>query len=258
MSMLDTPFILDLLARGQRRDGRQLHQFRPITLETNLIPKAEGSARVHLGRSDVLVGIKLALGDPFSDRPDEGVLMVNAELTPIASPLFEMGPPDEESIELARVVDRGIRESHAVALDKLKLKDGKVWMVNVDVHVLNHDGNLIDAAGLAAIAALATTKIPTIAADGSVDYEHRKGALPLSSHPIPVTVWKAGGKLILDPDLAEGFAATARLTVASTEDGRIAALQKGGDEPLTEAEIETAFSLAIEHAKELRKHLSHS
>ena len=73
-----------------------------------MIEKAEGSARVLLGKTEVLVGVKVETGEPFPDTPNEGVLTVNAELVPIASPNFEAGPPNEDSIELARVVDRGI------------------------------------------------------------------------------------------------------------------------------------------------------
>ena len=88
-------------------------------------------------------------------------MTVNAELVPLASPTYEPGPPDETSIELARIVDRGIRESKAIDTEKLCIEPGKkVFVVFVDVYVLNHDGNLIDAAALAAMSALMNTKMP--------------------------------------------------------------------------------------------------
>ena len=65
-----------------------------------------------------LCGVKVGTGEPFEDTPNDGVLTVNAELVPVASPNFEPGPPNEDSIELARVVDRGISESHAIDNDK--------------------------------------------------------------------------------------------------------------------------------------------
>ena len=47
------------------------------------------------------------------------------ELVPFASPMFESGPPREDAIELARVVDRGIRHSEIVDKKKLCITPGK-------------------------------------------------------------------------------------------------------------------------------------
>src|SRR3989337_4039736 len=144
-----------LISHGKRLDGRGLTGYSEVQLETGLIERAEGSARVYLGKTEVLVGVKVGLGEPFPDTPNEGVLTVNAELVPLASPNFEPGPPDENSIELARIVDRGIRESKVIDTEKLCIEPGKkVFIVFVDIYVLNHDGNLIDAAAFAAVSAL--------------------------------------------------------------------------------------------------------
>jgi exosome complex component RRP42 len=147
--------IAQLIEKGKRVDGRELTDYREITVEQGIIERAEGSARVLLGKTEIVAGVKIELGEPFPDTPEEGVLTVNAELTPIASPNFEPGPPDENSIELARIVDRGIRESKVIDVEKLCIEPGKkVFVVFVDIYVLNHDGNLIDASALAAMAAL--------------------------------------------------------------------------------------------------------
>ncbi len=104
---------------GKRIDGRTLTDYREFTIEQGVIEKAEGSARVFLGKTQILVGVKVETGEPFPDTPNEGVMTVNAELVPLASPTYETGPPDETSIELARIVDRGIRESKAIDTEKL-------------------------------------------------------------------------------------------------------------------------------------------
>src|SRR4030043_448653 len=137
---------------GKRLDGRGLTDYREFTIEEGLIERAEGSARIRLGKTDVLVGVKVGTGEPFPDTPNDGVLTVNAELVPLASPAFEPGPPDESSVELARIVDRGIRESKMIDSSKLCIEAGKkVFVVFVDVYVLNHDGNLIDASALRSV-----------------------------------------------------------------------------------------------------------
>src|SRR4030067_1125763 len=112
--IIQKQYVNNLASRKMRIDKRGQDEFRPITIETGVIFKAEGSARVKIGKTEVLAGVKLAVGTPYADSQDEGVLMVGAEFSPIASPDFEKGPPAEDAVELARVVDRGIRESGAM------------------------------------------------------------------------------------------------------------------------------------------------
>jgi exosome complex component RRP42 len=242
---------------GKRLDGRGLTDYREIKIEQGLIEKAEGSARVHLGNTEVLVGVKVATGEPFPDTPNEGVMTVNAELVPLASPSFEPGPPDETSIELARIVDRGIRESKALDNEKLCIEPGKkVIVVFVDVYVLNHDGNLIDASALAAFAALLNTKMPTFEMkDGELKIKQGYTPLPLRSHPITITIGKINDKLVVDPGLEEEQVMEARISMAINEDGNICAIQKGLSGYFTPQQIIEASKLAQEKAAELRKTL---
>jgi exosome complex component RRP42 len=222
-----------------------------------LIERAEGSARVLLGKTEVLVGTKVETGEPFPDTPNEGVLTVNAELVPLASPTFEPGPPDENSIELARIVDRGIRESKAIDTEKLCIEPGKkVFVVFVDVWVLNHDGNLIDASALAAVAALLNTKMPNYEIrEGEVKIKQGYTPLPMKSHPITVTLAKINDKLIVDPWLEEEQIMDARLSIAINDEGNICAIQKGGTGYFTPQQILEAEKIAQEKAAELRKKL---
>ena len=179
--------------------------------------------------------------------------MAGAEFSPIASPLFESGPPSIQAIELARVVDRGIREAHAIDLEKLCITKGeKVWIVSVDIHVLNNGGNMTDAAGLAAIAALLDTKIPKYENDKVISTE-RKGKLPVTCKPVAVTHIKIGNNLFVDPLVEEENVADSKLTVTTKDDGNISSLQKSGSKGLTLKEIEEMFDRSIKNSKELRK-----
>ena len=136
ISHIDREFISDLLRKGERLDGRAFNEYREIEVEVNVVAaKAEGSALVKMGNTTVVAGVKVLVGEPYPDAPDEGVTMVTAEMSPIASPLFELGPPKEDAIELARVVDRGVRESETVDAKKLCIAEGKrVYMVFADVY----------------------------------------------------------------------------------------------------------------------------
>jgi exosome complex component RRP42 len=247
-----------LLEKGKRLDDRGLMDTRPIKIEQGLIERAEGSARCLLGKSEVLAGVKVEIGEPFADTPNEGVMTVNTELVPLASPNFEPGPPDEKSIEIARVVDRGIRESHAIDTEKLCIEPGKkVFVVFVDVYVLNHDGNLIDCAALAAMAALMNTKMPNYEIkDGEIKMKQGYTPLPLKSHPVTVTIGKINNKLIIDPWIEEEEVMDSRITIAINDEGNICAVQKGGSSYFTPQQILEALRIAKEKATELRKKLN--
>jgi exosome complex component RRP42 len=246
-------YVRKLIEEDMRIDERNFEEFRKIKIETDVIKKAEGSARVLLGNTHVLVGVKMSVNEPFPDTPDEGVLIVNAELVPVASPTFDPGPPDENSIELARIVDRGIRESKCIDLEKLCMEEGKkVWNVNIDIHVLDHDGNLIDASALGAMAALLKANIPKY--DGEkIIYGEYEGKVPIKDIPIAVTVSKISNKLLIDTNLEEENALDARITIATNEKGDLCAIQKGGIGFFTTEELKKAADLSIEKGKELRK-----
>lgn len=250
----DTSYISSLLNQDHRIGMRKLDEYRKVKVELGISKNAEGSAKVTLGETVVLAGVKLDVGEPFPDNPDEGSIIVTAELSPIASPDFELGPPDAQSIELARVVDRGIRESEAIDFKKLCIKEGeKAWTVFVDIYSLNDDGNLQDAAFLAAIAALKNTKFPKLKDDKVVYGELTDKKLPLVKEPIECTLVKINGKIIADPNLREEKALSARLTVAVTKEGNLCAMQKGGDKGLSQDDIDKMIDMAIKGTKELRK-----
>jgi len=259
MNGLNTDYIIELANKSIRVDKRKFDEYRKIKIETGVSKNAEGSARVTIGSTEIIVGIKLAIDVPYPDTPDEGSIIVTAELLPLSSPEFEPGPPGIQATELARIVDRGIRESKAIDFKKLCIKKGEeVWIVFIDVYSINDAGNLIDASALAALAAIKTAKLPGIVKNefknkSKVDYETHTGSLPLNKLPVTCTVYEVGNQLLVDPDVEEEKAADARLSVAVLADGTINAMQKGGSKGLSIDKIEKMIDLAIVKANELRK-----
>lgn len=247
--------IAQSILSGKRLDGRGLTDYREIKLVTGLIESAEGSARVYLGKTDVIVGIKIGIGEPFPDLPNKGVLTVNSEFRPIASPNFRAGPPGEKSIELSRVVDRGIRESNAVDLEKLCIIPGKkVFVIFIDISILNHDGNLIDASAIASLAALLNTKFSNYEVkNDEIKIKTGYTQLPVLNHPITVTVAKIEDKLVIDPSLEEERVIGARLTITVEDSGNICAIQKSGSDYFNKQLILEAVKLTNEKIGDLRK-----
>jgi len=244
-------YVQDLIRKSKRADERDFFSYRKIKVEKGIFPAAEGSARVRLGDTQVVVGVKLGVGEPFSDRPDEGVLSTSAELLPLASPTFEPGPPDESAIELARVVDRGIRSSSAVNLHSLFIEDNLVWALFLDIYVLDHDGNLIDASALAAMAALSNAKLPKYE-DGKILRDESSGGLKIDNKAVTCTFAKIDSKIVLDPSLDEEKAMDARLTIATTPTN-ICAIQKGGKGGFLIDEISELIDLSFKNGDGLRK-----
>ncbi|MCE4610094.1 MAG: exosome complex protein Rrp42 [Desulfurococcales archaeon] len=234
--------IYSLLKKGLRDDERDLYSPRKIEIQLGVIEKAEGSALVKLGNTQVLAGVKVEVGSPFRDTPDEGVLTVNAEFVPLASPYFEPGPPDENAVELARVVDRSLREVMAVDRKSLVLIPGeKVWVVFVDLYILDHDGNLFDASMLAAMAALLNTRLPEYeeleTGEIQVNKDNKKDPLKINHIVVSSTVARIGDVYVVDPNLDEEVVADARLFMAFDEQGRVVGVQKVGTGGLKPEEI---------------------
>jgi exosome complex component RRP42 len=247
-------FLIKQAKNGKRSDGRSFDEFRKIEIETGIVSKAEGSAKVKIGNTQVLSGIKMDIGEPYPDTPEQGVMTTAAELIPLASPDFEAGPPQADAIELARVVDRGIRESQLIEVDKLCVEPNeKVWMVFIDIHILDYDGNLFDAASLASLAALMTTKVPAKRFELGDDYP-----LPIKEPPISCTSVKFNDIVVMDPSLDEEEIAEVRLTVATDKNEDIRAMQKGLNGSFTQDEIKKVIKASIDNGKKIREQLYNS
>jgi exosome complex component RRP42 len=220
------------LAEGKRFDGRKPEEFRDLEIEFGVSKKAEGSARVKLGKTEVIVGVKMGVAEPYPDSPNKGNLMVTAELLPLSSSRFESGPPQFEAIELGRLVDRGIREGGFIEFEKLCIKEGeKVWTLFVDVYTINDDGNLLDASGIGALAALKMAEIPKYdEKENKVLYGESSGKkIPLTKEiPLSITAYKIGDKILVDPTREEEDAGETRVTIGISN-GVISSMQKGNE-----------------------------
>jgi exosome complex component RRP42 len=242
------------ISKGKRLDGRDLDQIRPIEIEVGLIKKANGSARVKLGNTEVVAGVKVETGEPFEGLENKGALILSAEVLPTASPYVEPGPPDEETVELARVVDRGIRESEMLDLTKLVLISGEiVYVIFVDCSVINADGNLFDATSYAVVSALLDSKLPVFEIrDRKVFDTGEKQDPPITTLPVSITAVRIGDSIVLDPTAEEEACMDSRITITTNSDHNLAAIQKGSTGAFTVDQLKRAAATARIKGEEIR------
>ncbi len=248
--------ILDLLQEGKRIDGRALDESRPLVIDTGVIPHANGSARARLGDTEIVSGIKIQPDRPFPDMGDKGIFICTAEILPLAHPSAETGPPTPDVIELARVVDRGIRESGMIDLSQMVLeKDKSVIGLFTDNVVTDHDGNLFDACSYASVAAIITSTVPKweIKDDQPTLIEDQESPTPITTIPVSVTMGRIGEFIIVDPNLDEWECLDARITITTNSDGNIVALQKGGSDGFSFEQLVKCSELSISVGKKTRE-----
>ncbi|MBA7635654.1 hypothetical protein ES703_43258 [subsurface metagenome] len=258
ISKIEKDYILSNLKKEERIDNRGLWEYREFQINSDLIASAEGSADVSLGDTRIITGLKYDVGAPFPDLPDEGVCTVMAELLPIASPLFERGPPDEQSIELARVVDRGIRHADCVQTKKLCIKEKEaVYILFIDMYVINYAGNLIDAGGVSALTTLISAHIP----EGIWNEEKHEtewtgkyfyGQDIVNELPFVLTYGKIEDIIFLDPSLPEELVCDGKISISVTEN-KITSIQKSGSATFSIDEIKMLGKKSLEFGKKIKK-----
>ena len=248
--------ILELLADGKRLDGRSLEQPRELSIDVGVIPKAEGSARARLGDTEVVAGVKVQPERPFPDTGDQGMLICTAEILPIAHPTAETGPPTPDVVELARVTDRGIRESKMLDMKQLVLeKDKSVIGIFCDNAVTDHDGNLFDVCSYATTAALNSCKLPKyeMQDDLPVKIENETTDPPITTLPVSVTMARIGDYILVDPNMDEWSCLDARITITTNSDGNVVALQKGGHEGFTSDQLIKCAEISVQVGSKIRE-----
>jgi len=236
--------IEDFLKDSKRLDGRKPFDYRDLSIETGISKNAEGSARVRIGKTEVIVGVKIGTQEPYPDHDDEGTLMTSMEFNPICGERYESGPPRINAIETARVIDRGIRESGFIDWKKLCIKEGEVvWSIAIDIYCINDDGNVLDAGSLGAVIALQTARFPVYdEKKEKVKFgEFTKDPLPLTENiPFTMTFHKIGDNMVIDPNRDEEDAAEARLTLSISKPKKehiINSMQKGEIKPITAKDL---------------------
>jgi len=251
----ESAFLLQALRLGHRCDGRDLHEMRRVRWA---FTRADDRCTVELelGRTRVFVVVTAEVVPPYPDRPTDGFLNFGVELSPMASVAFEAGRPSTQAVELGRILERSLRDSRALDTEALCIVAGqKVWSIKCTIHALDHGGNLVDAAGLALIAALQHFRIPDVTVTGdkvTIHSPDEREPMPLSLHHAPVCVTFAffdGGALAaIDPTHQEEEVMEGRATFALNAHRELVAVHKIGGAPLSQDVLMRCTRIAADKA----------
>ncbi|CAL1539991.1 unnamed protein product [Lymnaea stagnalis] len=250
LSNCEKEFILKNISEQRRLDGRNSYDYRDLRIAFGV---SLGCCHVELGKTRVLAQVSCEVGQPKQTRPHDGVLYVNVELSPMACPSFEAGRQTEEGVELSRLMERCLKESRCMDLESLCIVAGeKAWHIRIDIHVLNHEGNILDCSSIAAIAALAHFRRPDVTVQGQEITIHSmedRNPVPLSIHHIPLLVSFAffiqGKYMIVDPSEKEEKVMEGKMVIGMNKHREICTLQVTGEMLLLKEQVLRCSNIAV-------------
>ncbi|QIW99975.1 hypothetical protein AMS68_005493 [Peltaster fructicola] len=247
-------FVLQALHENLRVDGRALDAFRSIDLAFG---EDYGLATVRLGKTSVVAKISAEVVKPLQDRKFDGIFTISTELSPLASPAFEVGRQDQTEILLSRLLEKTIRRSGALDTESLCIVAGqKCFHIRADIHVTNHDGNLADACCIALIAALLNFRRPDFEVAGEdvtiFSADERDGVkLSMQHQPFCITFshYEKGQITLLDATLLEEQCREGEVFVSMNRFGEVCQIAKHGGPPIDGLSALNYISMALEKAK---------
>ncbi|XP_077381598.1 exosome complex component RRP45 [Festucalex cinctus] len=256
LSNCERDFLLKAIQEKKRLDGRETYDYRKLKI---MFGTDYGCCFVEVGKTRVMAQVSCELVAPKDNRPNEGIMFFSIELSPMASPTFEHGRQSELLVKLNRQLERCFRNSKCIDTESLCVVSGeKVWQIRVDVHMLNHDGNLMDAASIAAIAALCHFRRPDVGIQGDeviVYSPEERDPIPLSIYHMPISVtfafFQQGTYLLVDPCEREERVMDSLLMIAMNKHREICSIQSSGGIMLLKEQVMRCSKIASVKVSEI-------
>nr|XP_002123693.1 exosome complex component RRP45 [Ciona intestinalis] len=247
-------FVVEALTKKIRIDGRGMLEYRGITIHFSL---DHGCCVVNMGGTKVMAQVAAELCRPRESRQSEGSLGVQVEMSMMAAPHLDPAKPGDSGAELQQMLERSIVMSQAVDLEELCVRVGeKSWNIQIFVHVLSHDGNLLDCATIASMTSLKHFKRPDVSVVGQEVTIHKfedKHPIPLTLHHVPFCVsfafFQGGGLMVVDPTLNEEKVMDGKLMVAVNKHKEVCCLQMNGQLQLSKEQILNCTNIASTKAQ---------
>jgi len=258
VSTCEKNFLLEGLWEGKRLDGRGTLEQRKLEI---VYGKDYGSCQISLGKTKVQAQVSCQVTEPRVTRPNEGILSVYVDLSPMAAPKFELGRLTEEGVELNRTIERCLKESKCLDLESLCIvSEEKVWSVRLDIQILNHCGNLSDAASIAGLAALCHARRPDVTLRGDEVTIHpvqERDPIPLAVHHHPVTstfaMYQMPGvsetMIVCDPSLLEEECCKGKMVIGVNAYREVCTLHLAGQVIIDKKLVLRLANVAAEKSK---------
>ncbi|GER51571.1 exosome complex component RRP42, partial [Striga asiatica] len=237
LSLGEQNFIKGGIAQDLRTDGRKRLTYRPISVETGVIPQASGSARVKLGATDVIASVKAELGKPSASHPDKGKVSIYVACSPTSEPTFEFLVPlilqsqgrggEELATELSSALQQCLLGGKSGAgagidLSSLSIVEGKIcWDLYIDGLVVSSDGNILDALGAAIKAALSNTAIPKVQVAANAPSDEQPEVDVSDEEFLQFDTSGVGRHYIVDATTEEESQMSSAISVSINRQGRI-------------------------------------
>lgn len=176
----------------------------------------------------------------------------------MTSPHFETNRPSETELLLSRLLEKTLRRSQALDTESLCLIAGsKVWSIRADIHVLSHDGNLVDVSCIGVVSALQHFRKPDTSTEGEevtiyTLAEREPVPLSLLHHPLCVTFsFYAGETVLVDATSLEEQLREGCVTVGMNRHGEVCQIAKLGGEPVDAVTLLHCVNVALVKVKEI-------
>ncbi|KAI9927667.1 hypothetical protein ASPWEDRAFT_119483 [Aspergillus wentii DTO 134E9] len=256
LSIAERDFILNALREDVRLDGREADQLRPLKVSFG---DEYGHVKVQLGKTSLIVRISSEVTKPRDDRPFDGDFTIAMELTAMGSPAWDNGRSADLEPYVTHVLDRVVRHSNALDTESLCIVKGvSCWSIRADVHVIDYDGNLVDAACIGIMAGLQHFRRPdAVVKDGQVVVygldERVPVPLNITHKPLSITfhTFDEGKRVILDATRKEEQASEADVVIGINNAGDVCFVSKFSGAPVDAMVFVTKSSIALEKVKEI-------
>ena len=225
-----------------QRTGRQPDELRPITLERDVAPYAEGSCLVSFGTTRVLCTASVEEGVPSWRRGrGEGWLTAEYAMLPRATRTRtsrERSQLGGRTQEIQRLIGRSVR----AMLDSFAFGE---YTVRLDCDVLVADGGTRTAA-------ITGSCVATIDAFNWLVSSGRLSASPVKRRVAGVSVGIIGSTTRLDLDYAEDVVAAVDMNVIMSSEGRFVEVQGTGEHgTFAREDLDELVSLAVRGLKQI-------
>lgn len=232
-SLAESKFLLESLKEGIRLDSRPADAFRDLQINFG---KEYGLVELALGHTRIVSRISASIVVPLEDRPFDGQFLVNTELSSMASTQFEGNRATDTELLISRILEKAIRRARALDTETLCIVSQKqCWQIRADVHFLNHDGNLLDAACIALMASLLHFRRPDVVVSGekiTVYPISERVPVPLQINHVPICItfsfYNNGTISLLDVTKSEEVLRDGEMTITLNKHKEMCQINKAG------------------------------